>query len=214
MPTTDRFRHPNIVGAFFATTLMVTFVWPVPVHGQPQADPDWPCVQRLVPTLAPAAIWRGPELPEETSPGNAELALARHLLDTHTSLDDARAQINAFAAGQPAAQRQGALGVLFLALLDTANTQRGEIIEAIKRYSRRQRALAGQINVETRKQRDLEAQGTQPALAEAADVKESRLWDLRVFDERQRALNLFCEKPVTIDQRVFALAQIIAEAAQ
>ena len=25
-------------------------------------DPDWPCVQRLVPEIAPAAIWAGPPL--------------------------------------------------------------------------------------------------------------------------------------------------------
>ena len=183
---------------------------------QPRTDPDWPCVQRLVPELAPAALWQGPPLPElPADRRDAALdELATTLLAPDLPLAQASAQAEAFAAAQDPAAREQRVALLFTGIIDAANAQRGQLITGLKRFARNQRALAGQINDTTRKLRDLEAQGTPAAARELADMREAWSWDMRVYDERQRNLPLLCEQPVAVDQRVFALARTLASTLQ
>ena len=53
---------------------------------QPRPDPDWPCVQRKVPTIAAGAIWSGPE-PDGAGPWGSDFeaaALAQKLSSRRT----------------------------------------------------------------------------------------------------------------------------------
>ena len=50
------------------SALMIAGSWAaMPALAQPKTDPDWPCVQRKVASLAAGTIWSGPN-PEEAGP--------------------------------------------------------------------------------------------------------------------------------------------------
>jgi hypothetical protein len=140
------------------------------VRAQPKADPDWPCPQRLVPELALAAVWQGPALPPG-DPAAAALpdvqALVAAALDRHLPLDELGRRVAAYAGEVPDA-RAGAIATLLEALVRRANVERAQMVEGIKRFARRQRALAEKIAADARRIRDLEAQGSAGALSEAA----------------------------------------------
>jgi hypothetical protein len=189
---------------------------PTATQAQPVTDPDWPCAQRLVPELAAATLWQGAELKtaQQLPIDDDVRALAGKLVDDATSLDEAAGLIKTEAGkGQPD-QRADRLQALFLAVIDAANGQRSGMIQGIKNFGRRQRALADRINGESRKIRDLQAQGTQDAESELQDLTQQHQWDMRIFDERQHTIRIACDQPVQVEQRSFALGRLIAAAAK
>jgi hypothetical protein len=171
----------------------------------------------LVPQLAPAAVWQGPELPESSSSTAADpqlTQLASSLLDMDVTTEAAADRAGAFARSVGENERTQRVGGLVVTFVEMANDHRARLIDGIKRFARKQRALAGHIKAETNKLRDLEAQGSQAASAESGDVREAWSWDMRVYDERQRSLTYMCEQPVSLDQRVFALSRALSSALQ
>ena len=172
-------------------------------------DPDWPCVQRLVPELAAGQMWNGPPAPAgaqwQADPQIASLALQLAGQPPEASA----AAIEAFAAAQPPAQRGPRLGLLFMASLEVINGQRGDQISGIKRYARRQQALARRIAEESAKLGDLPPGPDVVPPPELADIKMARDWDIRVFEDRQRSLKYLCDQPVALEQRAFALARAL-----
>jgi hypothetical protein len=171
-------------------------------------DPDWPCIQRLVPKIAPAVIWPGPPIEQVNGPADPRIdELAGELSARRVPLEEARAQIEAFAAGLDGAQRNEQLIRLFVRTLEIINNDRSSIIEGIKKYARGQRALAQSINEKNERLIDLpkdQVLGRETLVAE-------RDWDVRIYDDRARSLTYLCEQPVLLDQRAFALARAIAE---
>jgi hypothetical protein len=171
-------------------------------------DPDWPCIQRLVPKIAPAVIWPGPPIEQVNGPADPRIdELAGELSARRVPLEEARAQIEAFAAGLDGAQRNEQLIRLFVRTLEIINNDRSSIIEGIKKYARGQRALAQSINEKNERLIDLpkdQVLGRETLVAE-------RDWDVRIYDDRARSLTYLCEQPVLLDQRAFALARTIAE---
>jgi hypothetical protein len=84
------------------------------------------------------------------------------------------------------------------------NRDRASIIAGIGRYARSQRERAEHI----RSSRIAAAENA-PATASADSAPTALDWEIRVFDERRRALIYLCEQPVLLDQRAFALGQAI-----
>jgi hypothetical protein len=170
-------------------------------------DPEWPCVQRLVPEIAPAVIWAGPPIDTvNDEPAPAIDALASELAARRVPLAEAEAQVEQFASGLAAEQKDEQLTRLFARMLEIINSDRSSIIQGIKKYAHGQRALADRIN----------AQGEQ-LLKLAADqaverdaLRAEREWDLRVYEDRRTSLGYLCEQPVLLEQRAFALARAIA----
>ena len=78
-------------------------------QAQPRPDPDWPCVQRKVPTISAGAVWSGPDPADAGEWGKdfEAAALAQKLASRRTSLEEADQLIDAFAkdATQDKAQR-------------------------------------------------------------------------------------------------------------
>jgi hypothetical protein len=69
------------------------------VQAQPKPDPDWPCVQRKVPTLAAGTIWSGPSL-EEAGPWGSDFeaaALAQKLASRRTPVNEINPLVENFA---------------------------------------------------------------------------------------------------------------------
>jgi hypothetical protein len=170
-------------------------------------DPDWPCVQRLVPQIAPAAIWSGPPLDLVESAHHPAIdELAAELAVRRVPLDEAVPMIEAFASGLEAEANAASLTLLFARTLEIINRDRSSIIEGIRKFSRGQRALADRI---ADANSELRALPVDSVLERDALVMQ-RDWDARIFDERRTSLTYLCEQPVLLDQRAFALARAIA----
>jgi hypothetical protein len=177
-----------------------------------QEATDWPCVQRLVPRLEGGQMWAGPPLATVAgrAPSPAVEALAERLADPDLAAEAVAAEVAAFARSVPLAERGAALGALFARALEALNAERGELIQGIERYARRQRQLADQIAAKTRELEALRATAGADG-GRVAELQASRDWDLRVHTDRQRALRLVCDQPVLLERRAFALARIVQE---
>jgi hypothetical protein len=175
------------------------------------ANPDWPCVQRKVPSISAGAVWGGPEIRNEDrsweeQPDIADLV--RRISSRRMPLEEAFAAIDSFATAS-GADRNGRLTLLFTGMLQTVNAERLELMQGIERYTRRQRELAAKINAERAELDALRAR-EDPGGHETAkiqDLQKAFEWDTRVFRERQESLAFVCESPVLLEQRLFALAR-------
>ena len=170
-------------------------------------DPDWPCVQRLVPEIAPGMIWAGPPLDSvDGEPRPAIDALASELAARRVPLEDAEAQVERFAGTLEGGPKDGQLTRLFARTLEDINRDRSSIIQGIRKFARGQRTLAERINA---RNDQLSALGAdQVALRDALLAEQA--WDLRVYEDRRSSLGYLCEQPVLLEQRAFALARTIA----
>ena len=176
--------------------------------------PDWPCKQIKVPELSVASVWTGEafEIGSAAWKKNAKIAdLVPLLAARRTELDVADKAVADYAAALPEAERKAQLTTLFAALFDTLNAQRGEVMNGIERYAKKQKALAEKVREDTRK---MQAEQDQPGADQAAldDKVKAIDWDLRVFDDRQKSLSAVCEVPVLIEQRLGALGKSVQKA--
>lgn len=171
-------------------------------------DPDWPCQQRLVPEIAAGMIWPGPPLDSvaEAADDATIRGLAAELAARRTPLEQASAQIDAFASGLAAGQKNARLTRLFAETLAIINRDRSSIIGGIKKYSHGQRALAERITTTTEQLTQLASDRVEERDALVAQ----RDWDMRIYGDRRSSLSYLCEQPVLLEQRAFALARVIA----
>jgi hypothetical protein len=172
------------------------------------SDADWPCIQRLVPTLAASQMWAGPS-PEggdsASSPDGEVAQLAHQLASRSTPVEEAQAAIDRFADGLAPQERNDQLARLFHDVLQQINQERSQIIAGIKRYTRKQQHLAEKIAQDSQRLADLQP-GTAPD-APTQELLEERQWDLRVFEDRRQILSQICEQPVLLEQRAFSLSR-------
>ena len=186
-----------------------------PAVAQPattQQDPDWPCIQVLVPRIASAQIWTGPPIEAvaqawREDPAVRELAL--ELAARRTPLETAQERIAEFAAGLDPQRKDERLTALFAGVLETINRDRASLIAGIKRFTVKQRELSEQIQQANARLRELDT-GTAEGQAQHAALLEERNWAIRIFDERESSLTYLCEQPVLLERRAFALARDIA----
>jgi hypothetical protein len=183
-----------------------------PAVAQPAHDPDWPCIQRLVPKLSAGMLWG--QAPRTAPNGqwhqDPELAqLAGEVAARRTSINQAEAAIADYAEDLPPDARVEKLGALFEGVLDLINDERSGTIDSIKTYARNQRQLAERIAQENRRLDRLERDKTSDSQAEAAELRSERNWALRIYDDRNRVLRQVCDQPVQLERRAFALARAI-----
>ncbi len=172
-----------------------------------ERNPDWPCVQILVPTLSAGQIWSGDPIEEKEavwrdSPGVDRLV--KQVVDRSSDIDQAEAAIDRFAETL-GPERNTVLTGLFAGVFDALNRQRGESIAAIQRYAHQQHALLDDIAADLSHLHDLP-----PQSPEAAAVLESISWQRRILDERRRYQTALCDQPVQLEQRLGRLARAIA----
>ncbi len=174
-------------------------------------DPDWPCVQRKVPTLSVGQMWPGPP-PEGDWRDDPELAgLVDVVAARRTSLDDVKALADAYAAKLPAEARAPRMALLFAGVLDRIDVERGQIITGIGRYAHKQADVSARIKEREAEIATLEA-APEPDLDKIEELRDTLNWDIRVYRERSQALTYVCETPVLLEQRAFAIARILAAA--
>ena len=178
-------------------------------------EQDWPCVQRKVPEISLTAIWSGPPLDAAALKWRSDPVIAglvERLAARRTSEDEARQAIAGLATSSGAAKEPKLLALL-AGLIETINAERGEVIAGLERFGGAQKQLAATLRDENAKLSDLRAD-TQADPAKLAEHSERLVWNLRIFDERQKSLRFVCEVPVLIEQRLFALARAIQNAIQ
>ncbi|MDJ0935196.1 MAG: hypothetical protein QNI93_07325 [Kiloniellales bacterium] len=178
-----------------------------PAVAATSADPDWPCVQRKVPEVSAGMVWAGPPVEEleQSWKDDAEVSqLAGTLAARRTDIEAAKTAIADFATAL-GADRNERLTLLFAATLDIINRERASIISGIGRYTRRQRALADKIGRVDGEIKALPASDRE----RREELEQQRLWDTRIYEDRERSLTYICEQPVLLEQRVFTLAREI-----
>ncbi len=174
-----------------------------------ETDPDWPCVQRLLPEIAGGMIWSGPPLDDIAKRNVDETnvkALADELAARRVPIEDAKKQIEIFATQLDGPSKTPRLASLFEVTLNVINKDRASIINGIKKFSRGQRNLADKINA---KNREIETIDRSEVL-KLDTLKAERDWDVRIFEDRRQSITYLCEQPVLLEQRAFALARAIA----
>lgn len=179
------------------------------------AGSEWPCEQPLRPELSVGAVWSGPDPQKAQDTWRdtpAIAALVGQIAPRHTAQEEAIASIRRFAAGYEGGARADALTGLFGGLFETLNAERNDIVRGIKRFDRRQDALARRIEEGWKSLGELDTQSTDPKLMEQRLALQQQVdWDARIFDDRQRLLSAVCEQPRVLEQRLFALSRAIQE---
>jgi len=195
------------VASALAITLLTMPVEQANAQAAP-ADPDWPCVQRLLPEIAGGMVWTGPLLDDVEPPENGgDLeALAKELAARRVPIEEAEKQIADYAGRLNGSGKSETLAALFKETLGIINSDRSSIISGIKKFSRGQRTLADKINAHNEA---IEAMDRSDILGRDTAIVE-RDWDIRIFEDRRQSLTYLCEQPVLLEQRAFALARTLA----
>src|SRR3546814_11955529 len=82
--------------------LTILTMLPAAARAAASADPDWPCIQRLVPRIAAAQVWGGPEPKPADWQGDLEInRLASRLAVRATPLAQTEALVEAFPRAPP-----------------------------------------------------------------------------------------------------------------
>lgn len=191
-----------------------------PAAAQPAQDPDWPCVQRLVPELSYALLWTGPS-PEpyfgtwDEDPARA--ALVRKVTRLATPAEDARQAVrehlrDAGDTAEGADEGTDEATALFAGIFQEIQARRQEAIAAAKRYSRGQKALLDQIAGHLQTLDRLLDDSADTAAARIDDVQRELKLTRQIFDSRRRALKAVCEQSVLLEQRLGQLEKAITAA--
>lgn len=179
-------------------------------------DPDWPCIQRKVPTLSLGQIWAGSELPDAAADWSKDAtitALVTELAARRVPLAEAQQKIREYAESLPDGEREPRMYMLVQGLFDHLNRERSQIIAGIARYAQRQRDMAEFLRQEASAVDALRTKAD--ADPNELELRSNRLaFQTRTFQERARSLSFVCEVPTLLEQRLFALTRTISEALQ
>jgi hypothetical protein len=176
--------------------------------------PDWPCQQRLVPKLTPAAYWNGPlDMQGDWQADPETAALVRHLVPRQVTVEDGLAAIAAFTK-TVSGDRSHRLALAFRGLLEETDRERTDLIERLKQIGRRQRELA-ELAAQLASELDaIPPDATGKTAAERTDLQLRHDFTARNFEEVQRTIRYACEAPVRLDARLGAWARALQSAAQ
>ena len=114
------------------------------------------------------------------------------------------------------------LTALFAGLYHKLNNERSQIIDGLDRFGQKQKELGDRLREETAALHEAQDKAGGAPLPDLKDksspttapgpeatLLEKLQWDLRIFQDRHKAVTFACESPVLIEQRLFALARTI-----
>jgi hypothetical protein len=200
----------RLLPALLALGLLLAASQDAAAQGAPGQDPDWPCVQRKVPHLSPAAMWPG--LPDEALGADWRsdpevAALVAEIAPRRVTMEEAEAAIRAFAAGL-GDDKEDKLELLFVGLFQTLDAERDEVMRGIGRFAGKQRRLAERILADRAALAELRRQSP-PDPQAIAERRQQVTWSIRVFEDRRASLGHVCDVPRIVEQRLFAFARTI-----
>lgn len=179
------------------------------------APEGWPCVQPYVAEVSAGAFWTGGELPaSETLVGNeALMRLVEEVSDRTISYQQSLDKVKTFLdqlEGSSPEHKQEQVALLIVALTDSINSKRAQVLKAIERFSKRQQMMITRIEDQDSKIRTIESDDGAENVSTLEDLETRQKWDIRVFEEREFQKNYLCEQPVLLEQRFFLLGREIA----
>ena len=176
--------------------------------GPPGADPDWPCVQRLVPHLSAGTLWAGhaPAGSWRDDPRIPPLVAAT--APRSVSLEQGTARLEAFIAATPRAERPETLARAFAGLVEATDEQRSRVIERLREIARRQRNLAATTERVTA---ELDALPADAPAERREEIAGRRAFLIRDFQEIERTIRYACEVPVQLEARLGRFARVLQQ---
>lgn len=175
-------------------------------------DPDWPCQQVKVGDLSVAAFWNGPAVDDTARDWRkdaAAAALVGQVVQRRLKLDEAGARIAAFAQAAGDAKHQH-LTALFAGVFDVLSQERGNVMNGLDRFSKRQKVLADNLRHEGEQLRTAQT-STPPDETRVAELTQRLTWDTQVFEQRRQSLRFACDVPTVIEQRLYSLGKLIQQ---
>ncbi len=193
-------------------------------YGKKPVNSDWPCQQILVHNISVPAVWAGPSIDGADWQSDSKLVdLIDKIAPRRTPLEDAQRQITDFAKTL-GADKNAKLTALFAGLFHKLDQERVQLIEGLDRFGHKQKELGDRLREETAElhaAQDKEGAAPLPDIKDhstptaapgpGASILERLQWDLRIFQDRHKAVSFVCESPVLIEQRLFALAHTIQD---
>ena len=180
---------------------------------QETMDPDWPCIQVLVPTISSAVVWDGPSIEGLEARWRDQVGVARlvgHVTQRHVDADQAEQKIDAFAESQTTADRNAALTAVFAVIWEILNEKRQYMIERIKEFTRQQNARANRIGNMLLKLEVISSDSSPASGADIAKFRQDLVLEVRIFEDREKSIVYLCELPVKIEGKMGALARAIS----
>ncbi|MDU9005786.1 hypothetical protein [Sedimentitalea todarodis] len=177
------------------------------------SDPTWPCIQRKVERLSVGLMWPHPI--EDVTLSDQEQAAVNELVGRFTlrrlALDEIAPVLGDFTAKYGAESQL--LGTVFAKTFDRLAATRTTILKGIEEYSLSQIAMAEKIGA-TRGEMD-RLLAAEPPDYDKVDAIEAQLdWDERIYTDRKQSLTYVCETPILLEKRLFAIAQMLLNAAE
>jgi DNA polymerase III alpha subunit len=122
----------------------------------------------------------------------------------------AQAAIAAFAGSLSQSDKDRMLSLAFAGVLEVLNRDRATLIDGIERYARDQSRRAEALGQELDRMVQLEKDGSESAAQERQELKKRLTLEERVFDERERAIQFLCTRPIAVERRIGFLARTIS----
>ena len=208
-------RGQMIVQAIRRAVLAATLVamMAAQVGAQETMDPDWPCIQVLVPTISSAVVWDGPSIEGLEARWRDQVGVARlvgRVTQRHVDADQAEQEIDAFSQSQPTADRNAALTAVFAGIWEILNEKRQDMIERIKEFARQQSARANRIENMLLELEVISSESSPASGAKMAKFRQDLVLEVRIFEDREKSIVYLCELPVKIEGKIGALARAIS----
>jgi hypothetical protein len=176
--------------------------------GAAAPDADWPCQQRLVPTLSAATMWNGPAGTGDWRAEPRVAGLVDRIAPRAVSAEEGAAAIAAFVEPLSKGRRRRLVPLVFTGLFEETNRQRSELIARIKDLGERQRKLAALVADVTR-QLDAAAPG---GGAPQVELEQRATYLTRSFEGGQRTMRYACEAPSELESRLGTWARALEAA--
>ena len=178
-----------------------------------QSDPEWPCIQVLVPKIVLAVLWPQPVDPAAVGDWHKDAALtelATRLSDIGNLGETERRLIAAFVEATPPAASSERLNKLAYGIVELSNQRRDRYIRGIKAYTRQQISIAKQIEASLNRLAELEANPEAENAGNRAEIVETLHWHQRVYDQRENAIQSLCEQPVELEETLSSVLRELA----
>ena len=204
--------HPVHKLAVIALAVAVVFCAGA-AAGAASEDPDWPCVQRLMPEISPATVWGGPPLDDAArawrgTPAIRDLVAA--IADRRITPEEAERDIAAFVKTLKSEEKNPALTLLFAGVWETLNDRRRAMIERIKEFARQQRARAERIEQKLLEFDRISADTSAAGRARTEELRYDLVMEVRIFEDREKSIRYICDLPVKVEGTLGALARVIS----
>lgn len=172
----------------------------------PRNDPDWPCVQRLVPTLTASTLWGGHDAAGDWRADPKVAAVVAAVAPRGVSAQDGAARLDQFIGAVPAPDRPAVSAQVFAGLVDETNAQRAQVIDRLRGIAQRQRTLT---ELTSRITAELRALPSDAPAAQREEIISRRGFLIREYEQIERTIRYACEAPVQMEAKLGALAQAL-----